>query len=312
MTGDYNPLDPYDFYDVPVPANPDPDPNGTKSGAINMGDVLAILSYVGAKEDSAPNTAGFDYDSDKDSNGFKDGRDYDRSPSAPPDPPWGAGVPSGAVNMADVLAALSQVGLSCSVAPNLQLADASISGLVLTLNGTPQTPGSTVTVAPGDLLDAQLTERVDHVGGQTGNAVVKEYVYFKDLPDGTYHCVNSPDAVTKDPSPVAKTQQECTVDGEIVPPSTEVEIPNVDLPVVRPILDSMVIWELLKDTDYTKTVNMVRLGGSTGDEVWETTVGPASGSYPILVCAKEIPEPPAVETDWSDNATCTPYTIVVP
>jgi len=42
------------------------------------------------------------------------GQDYDRSPSLEPKPPWDAGPPDGAVNMADVLAVLAQVGLACS------------------------------------------------------------------------------------------------------------------------------------------------------------------------------------------------------
>jgi hypothetical protein len=126
-TGPYDPLDYWDFYDVPVPANPDPTPNGGRSGAVNNGDVVAVLFYFGTCDDCVPNSNGVDYDGLKDGDwngdtvvteaGDQVGLRYDRSPSTPPDPPWDAGPPSGAVNMADVLAVLAQVGLSCSGPP---------------------------------------------------------------------------------------------------------------------------------------------------------------------------------------------------
>jgi hypothetical protein len=53
------------------------------------------------------------YDTDKDGDGRKDGRDYDRSPGAEPNPPWDAGPLDGAVTMSDVLAVLAQFGLDC-------------------------------------------------------------------------------------------------------------------------------------------------------------------------------------------------------
>jgi hypothetical protein len=116
----------YDVYDVPMPALADPAPNGTHSQSVTMADVLAVLRYVGAHDGDggAPNASGVAYDSIKGScdwNGDtvpdKEGLCYDRSPSLLPNPPWGAGPPSGAVTMADVLAALAQVGLSCSGLP---------------------------------------------------------------------------------------------------------------------------------------------------------------------------------------------------
>jgi hypothetical protein len=104
---------------VPVPAMPDPTPNGPRNQAVAMGDVLAVLFYVGTYDGDAgsPNPNGVTYDSDKMGVGTKAGRDYDRSPSAEPNPPWGAGPPNGAVTMADVLAVLAQVGLDCSGPP---------------------------------------------------------------------------------------------------------------------------------------------------------------------------------------------------
>jgi hypothetical protein len=127
-TGAYNPLVWYDFYDVPVPVRPDPNPNGTKNQAINFQDVLAVLAYVGTYDGDAgaPNLQGVSYDSLKDGDwngdtvvdaGDKVGRRFDRSPSPPLNPPNDAGPPSGAVNFQDVLLVLGQIGLACTGVP---------------------------------------------------------------------------------------------------------------------------------------------------------------------------------------------------
>ena len=110
-TGAYNPLASYDFYDVPVPSLKVG--VGTYSKSVTMGDVLAVLSYVGDKA-SPPTDA---YVADVNGNTVPDGLEYDRSPSPLSNPPWDAGPPSGAVTMADVLAVLAQVGLSCAGPP---------------------------------------------------------------------------------------------------------------------------------------------------------------------------------------------------
>jgi hypothetical protein len=122
----FDPLAWYNFYDVPVPANPDPTLNGPQNQAINIGDVLAVLFYVHTCDNCGPNANGVDYDSLKDGDwngdtvvGMLDevGRRFDRSPGAEPNPPWEVGPPSGAVNISDVLAVLAQVGLSCAGPP---------------------------------------------------------------------------------------------------------------------------------------------------------------------------------------------------
>jgi hypothetical protein len=123
-TGQYNPYSYWDFFSVPVPPNPDPAPSGPRDQAVAMADVLAVLFYVGTSDNGPPNPNGVDYDSLKDGDWTFDtvvteledqvGLRFDRSPSAPPNPPNGAGAPSGAVSMADVLAVLAQVGLQCT------------------------------------------------------------------------------------------------------------------------------------------------------------------------------------------------------
>jgi hypothetical protein len=126
LTKGLNPIDPSDFYNVPASANPDPIPNGAKDTAVTMGDVLAVLRYVGAHEGDggSPNPNGVAYDTVKGScpepftgDPQNEGLCYDRSPSDEAGTPWRAGPPSGAVNMQDVLGALAQVGEDCSGTP---------------------------------------------------------------------------------------------------------------------------------------------------------------------------------------------------
>jgi hypothetical protein len=122
VTIGYSPLNSYDLFDVPVPANADPTPNGPRNKAVTMGDLLAVLYYVGTHHGGSPNANGVAYDSVKGScsvGGVQqvEGLCYDRSPSAPPNPPWDAGPPNGVVSMSDVLVVLSQVGLNCGGSP---------------------------------------------------------------------------------------------------------------------------------------------------------------------------------------------------
>jgi hypothetical protein len=121
-TGAYDPQAWYDFYDVPVPANPDPIANGPKSQTVTMADVFAVLLYVGTGNDLLPNPSGVDYDSLKDGDWNGDttlddldevGRRYDRTPGTDPSPPYEVGPPNGAIAFNDVLAVLAQVGLDC-------------------------------------------------------------------------------------------------------------------------------------------------------------------------------------------------------
>jgi len=113
----FNPQNRWDVYDVPVPANADPTPNGTRNRAMNLQDVVGVLRYVGTA-DNGPSNGKVDYDSDKNGDAIEDGVDYDRSPSPPPSPPYDAGPPSSAVNLQDVVVVLKQVGLDCSGPPS--------------------------------------------------------------------------------------------------------------------------------------------------------------------------------------------------
>ena len=118
----FNPHNYWDVYDVPVPANPDPTPNGPKNKVVDMGDVMAVLFYAFAEATGVcgdnPNANGVDYDCDKNGDARKDGRDYDRTPGPEPNPPWDAGPPNGLIDISDVLAALAQAFVvDCSGPP---------------------------------------------------------------------------------------------------------------------------------------------------------------------------------------------------
>jgi hypothetical protein len=171
--GGYDPTNGQDYYDVPVPANADPTPNGTKNKAVNLSDVLAILLYVPSSAGGPTNINGVDYDSDKNGDTQADGLDYDRSPSPAPNPPYDAGPPNGAINLSDVLAALAQVPKSCS-SPGMTAVDIAVNQVRLTKNGVVQAPGSTVTldISDGDYLDVQVEEHV--ITGPTGTEDLDE------------------------------------------------------------------------------------------------------------------------------------------
>jgi len=117
LGGQRDPLNHWDFYDVPVPAiytvcrspgvcNPVP----TRNLGIGITtDVVALLVYVGAVD------TGNDprYNVDLDANTVLDGVEYDRRNASP----W-SGPPDGGIGITtDVVAILKQVGHSCAAPP---------------------------------------------------------------------------------------------------------------------------------------------------------------------------------------------------
>jgi YVTN family beta-propeller protein len=124
LGGRRDPLNKWDFFDVPVPAiyiacsspgvcNPVPTKDRV-AGAITT-DVQALLKYAGAK-DTGSNPR---YNVDLDGNTVLDGLEYDRTPSAYPDQPWRSGPPDGTAGgiTTDVTAMLKQAGHSCAAPP---------------------------------------------------------------------------------------------------------------------------------------------------------------------------------------------------
>jgi hypothetical protein len=106
-----DPLNPWDFADVPAPALPLA--GAVRNGAVTLSDVGAVLSWVGTVNNGGPIGSGRDYDDDTNLNGIEDGSEYDRTPGGQI-----SGPPSGAVSLSDVGVVLAQVGDSCLAAPN--------------------------------------------------------------------------------------------------------------------------------------------------------------------------------------------------
>jgi hypothetical protein len=109
LGGQRDPLDPWDFGDMWVPSLP---ASGSRSGAIAINDVLAVLPWIGAADGLGPNGSGRDYDDDSNANGVDDGAEYDRTPGAMATP-WKLGPPSGSVSISDALAVLGSIGDHC-------------------------------------------------------------------------------------------------------------------------------------------------------------------------------------------------------
>ncbi len=114
LGGTRNPLNPYDFYDVPVPTLHVGGTMADRDKAVSvLNDVLAVLEYSGTSENGPPNAIGRDYDFDIDGNTVKDGLAYDRSAG----PVW-SDTPDGAISiLVDALLVLAQTGDSCRLPP---------------------------------------------------------------------------------------------------------------------------------------------------------------------------------------------------
>jgi N-acetylneuraminic acid mutarotase len=114
-----DPLDRWDFFDVPAPAGPalgaDGKPILTPASARNtvvtLQDVGVILAYVGRVTTNSAYTA------DNNGDGYSDGEQMDRTLSSYIGQPWRSGPPNGGVSLQDVGIALTQVGNTCFAAP---------------------------------------------------------------------------------------------------------------------------------------------------------------------------------------------------
>ena len=112
LGGQRDPSDPWDFYDVPVPALNATNGTGTRDGAVTISDVMAVLNYDGTRAGGPANDRGASYDADLNHNGIPDGREYDRSGAILAH--WRSGAPDGSVTISDVVIAVAQVGDRCA------------------------------------------------------------------------------------------------------------------------------------------------------------------------------------------------------
>lgn len=110
--GGRDPLNPWDFADVPVPALTVANPGGARNGAVTLADALAAVFYVGSRSGGPPNLNGVDYDTDLNANGIADGQEYDRTPSRAV-----SAAPNGAVTLQDALVIVNQAGDNCAAPP---------------------------------------------------------------------------------------------------------------------------------------------------------------------------------------------------
>jgi hypothetical protein len=122
LGGQRDPLNPWDFYDVPtlaihtvcsLPGICDPVPTRDRGIGITT-DVVALLEYAGAVDTGSDPR----YNVDLDGNTVLDGLEYDRMTSTYPDQPWRSGPPDGGIGITtDVIAMLAQAGHSCAAPP---------------------------------------------------------------------------------------------------------------------------------------------------------------------------------------------------
>ena len=105
---------PWDFFDVPIPALTATNTIGSRKRAVTIGGVIAVLFYVGTQSGGPANLNGVSYNSDLNKNGIPDGQEYDRSASTDATKPWRSGPPNGAVTIGDVIVELAQVGDNCT------------------------------------------------------------------------------------------------------------------------------------------------------------------------------------------------------
>jgi hypothetical protein len=103
--GTRNALNKWDFFDVDTGSPP------IRSKAIAIGDVLAIVSYIGVSSVNplTPNANGKTYAGDENLDSIPNFEIFDRSPAGPL-----TGPPSGSVAIGDALSALAQIGDLCS------------------------------------------------------------------------------------------------------------------------------------------------------------------------------------------------------
>ncbi len=111
--GDRDPRNLWDNFDVPVPALSPSTTTGVRDNITTLGDVLAVLKYVGTTAGGGPNVNGVTYNADVNGDLIPDGVDYDRTPSVIPGKPWRTGPANSVVSLNDVILVLGTVGTQC-------------------------------------------------------------------------------------------------------------------------------------------------------------------------------------------------------
>jgi hypothetical protein len=96
--GARDPLNPYDFFDVPLPVGPPG--TGTRDSIVAVRDIMGVLAKFGTREGAPPSGSGQVYNID-----------YDRTRAG--SEAWMSGPPDGVVSVVDIYLAINQFGHTC-------------------------------------------------------------------------------------------------------------------------------------------------------------------------------------------------------
>ncbi len=179
LGGTRDPLNPYDFYDVPVPTAFNGGTLADRDQAVSvLSDVLAVFEYAGCSDGGPANGLGREYNQDMNGDGEDDGLLYDRSAGTT----W-SDAPDGAITvMVDVLLVLAQSGHSCQAPPPPTPTATPTATLSPTVTPTPSTtPTPTPTPNPA-AIDAAIQATADLFGVPAGSVEVIS-VEARDWPD---------------------------------------------------------------------------------------------------------------------------------
>jgi hypothetical protein len=157
--------------------------------------------------------------------------------------------------------------------------------LIWTVNGTP-IQGSEYEAVPCQIIDAHYLQGVDGCVGY--NVTINETSWLNivqvqgqvPLPPAMIYVVDDPSGVNKTPAPRQKVSQVLSVNNATVQNGE-----SFNLTIGQPTqLDVHTVWQLVKGTNYTKTINW--LGISVLSQYWEPHPGvlfelllPGPGQY---------------------------------
>lgn len=130
--------------------------------------------------------------------------------------------------------------------------DAAIEWVTWTRNGIPW-QGSEMAVGPCNIVDVHFKQWVNGCEGYqvAVNETSRLKITLNGGPAVQIFVVNDWCAVNKTPEPIEKVSQVTSINGDPVEPGM-----NITLVLFEPVvLDVETIWTLVKETDYTKSIN---------------------------------------------------------
>jgi hypothetical protein len=150
--------------------------------------------------------------------------------------------------------------------------DAGIQFLTWTISGTPVQPGTQEAVVC-QIIDAHFLQWVDGCPqrvvtmSETSWLNITQVPGQDSLPPAMIYVVDDPSAVNKTPTPLQKLSQVTSIKHQTAKAGD-----NITLTINKPtLLDVDTAWQLVKGTNYTKTINW--LGISVLSQEWEPHPG---------------------------------------